>query len=49
MTEQQRSVLIVGSQAQKFDFFDAETLEKIASLEGVMAQPHEISHTLKPS
>lgn len=44
MTDEIRPILIVGSQAQKFDFFDAESLEKMGTLEGVMAQPHEVAY-----
>lgn len=39
-----RTCLVVASQfAQKLDFFDADSLEKIATIEDLIAQPHEIA------
>jgi DNA-binding beta-propeller fold protein YncE len=39
--------LVVGSQAQKFDFYDAETLEKLGELRDILPQPHEITYDSK--
>jgi DNA-binding beta-propeller fold protein YncE len=37
-------ILMVASQfGQKLDFFDAVTLEKLQTIEGLIAQPHEIA------
>ena len=39
--------LVIGSQAQKFDFYDAVTLEKLGELSDILPQPHEVTYDSK--